>query len=83
MTATKVPTNCDFSQTSIIYAAATLNVSPHDLTVYASRFCQVDARKIQGEWGFELVIVPDALMPTRFGWAVENNGRVFWSPGCA
>lgn len=81
MSVNRVPTICDFSQSSLEYAASVMNVPLHSLRVYTARSDSVRARKLQGEHGFELVIVPDALLPTCGAWAAECGTELMWSPG--
>lgn len=78
-----MPTACDFSETSLD-AGRRMLVAPdlHSLKVYVSNASATLARRLQGDHGFELVVVPDHMMPSPYSWNVEYMGKHAWSRGC-
>jgi hypothetical protein len=79
-----MPTACDLSETSLDDAACRLGILYlHCIKLYTTRGNAMNARQLQAVHGFELVIVPDGLMPTAYTWAIESGaGRLLGSTGC-
>lgn len=78
------PISCDLNETVLDEACNHLGAAAlSEVKLYTTRHNAPNARRLQGAHGFDLVIVPDALMPTRYTWAVEFGGRLLGSPGCA
>lgn len=77
-----MPTSCDLSETSVVDAAVRLGMKNyHDQVLYCSRSDAPRARRIQAVLGCEVVVIPDALLPSRTAWAIEWNGQLLGSPG--
>ncbi len=75
--------NTDFCGDALELGAINLAVRLCDLTVWAPLSKRIQANRLQGEFGFELVLVPDCLLPTAYAWAVQApGGNIIWSPGC-
>lgn len=83
MTVTKANISTDFNETSLDCGRAEINAQRlADCHVYCSRFDATTARRLQGQHGFALTIIPTCLLPSAYAWAVEYEGDIFWSPGC-
>lgn len=78
----KSTVDIDFGETALDWARQKLGADLIcHLKVYASQLCALEARRLQGRHGFELVIVPDHLMPGEYAWSASYLGRHAWSPG--
>lgn len=68
-----LPTDCDLSETSFFEATTLLAVhNPANVRLYVSRYNAAPARRLQAEIGFELVVLPPELLPSRYFWVVET-----------
>lgn len=78
----KMPIDCDLAGTMLIQASNMLgNIPLSDLTVCCSLENRHEARKLQGQFGFELVLVPEIVLITRDTWSASFQGRTIWSRG--
>ena len=81
MTIEKMPINCDMTETTLAEAARMMGISGlANLRVYVGRTIGLPARRLQGEHGFELIVLPDHLLVTPYTWGAEWNGHQVWSP---
>lgn len=81
MTVAKLSTACDFSRTALEEVGRQFMCPLHELTVYVSIGEQVRARKMQGDCGFDLVLIPDALLGTRSTWGARRGNDMLWTEG--
>lgn len=85
MISEKLGVDCSLSEIGLISAANKLGgVALHELTVYASAEARVYARKLQGQFGFGLVLVPPEIMLNTHGahaWCVEHPRGIVWTNG--
>ncbi len=81
-TAIPIGIACDLSQMALEHAANKLGATNLcDLRVCCAWENRTYARKLQGEHGFELVLVPADLLTGQDAWTASNGGRVVYSPG--
>jgi hypothetical protein len=74
---------CDLNETVLDNARIRLGADRlHQIKVYCGQTSAKAARQCQAVHGFNLVVVPDALLPGRYAWAVEFAGRLIGSKGC-
>lgn len=79
MSAVELAVPSDLSESSLADAAAILRIPMHSLTVYCGRNDQIKARQFQGKHGFDLVIVPEEILATRYTWGAVANGVLVYS----
>jgi hypothetical protein len=81
MTAAKLSIDCDLSRTALEEVARQFMCPLHELTVYAPYCWQMRAHKLQGDIGFALVLVPDALLATKQTWGAQRGNDLLWTGG--
>lgn len=78
----RLAVTCNLSETSLETAALALGgVRLHELTVTCGYWNRVVAQKLQGRFGFDLVLVPDCMLKTPYAWGVEHPRGVVWTEG--
>lgn len=80
----KLPVDCDLSETAMIDASNMLGCVPlGDLTLYAPLEERYAARRLQAVHGFELVLVPQEMLASKYTWAIRCDRGVVHSRGVA
>ncbi|MDE2096483.1 MAG: hypothetical protein KGL39_04495 [Patescibacteria group bacterium] len=74
--------DCDLSATTISDAARMLGGAEiHDLHLFCGPVWRIWANKLQGEYGFDLTIIPDALLINGRAWCVKSGNDYVWTNG--
>lgn len=83
MTDIRPDIDLDLSETALDHARAMLGADAlHQLKVYVPRSLAIVGRRLQGEFGFDLVVAPNCLFKSDWTWGAGFCGRTFWSEGC-
>lgn len=85
----KISVNCDFSETALEHACRQLGGVPlSEVRVVTSYENRNFARELQAQFGFDLTLVPSAILRSDGAdyhrgdvWCVEHAGGIVWSPG--
>ena len=83
MAVEKMPVACDLSDIALQDAAHRLGDVPlGECVVSCGGYNGTYARRLQGQLGFELHVVPDCILSSKTAWALWYYGACIWSPGC-
>jgi hypothetical protein len=75
----EMPIACSLSTMALEEAAQMMGGAKiADLHVYASLLLRRDARELQGEHGFELTLVPPAVLKSDYAWLVVHGFDSVW-----
>lgn len=79
----KITVDCDLSQMSLEAAVHQMGSVPLSGCILSCGMRNgYVARKLQGAHGFQVLVVPDAIVANKgWAWALWHDGRCIWSPG--
>ena len=80
MTDYRIATDCSLCETSLDHARQQLGArAMADLWVVCGESEALAGRRLQGEHGFRLDVVPDAILLTRHAWCARFGNDTVWT----